>query len=213
MGYFPNGYGEMVVRYGIVGDDEDKTVSLGFVSDLGNDAASLEAAAEEIAAEWENAFHSTGAASMTAPWELRGFRWSFRVGGVVHEGELAVPIVGTAAGESPVVHTTFLVKKLTGLAGAANKGRMFLPFIKGTDADVDTDGSIDSALVATIQSNLDAFLAAGAAGDFTLQVLHGMVLVDPGPPPVYDPPVANPVPITAFSVQGKVATQRRRLNR
>lgn len=213
MGYFPNGYGEMVVRYGISGDDEDKTVSLGFTSDLGNTAPDLTAAAEEFVTTWMAEFHGTGAASMTVPWELRGFRWSFRVADVVHEGEDTTTVVGTAVGDSPVVHTSLFVKKLTGLAGAANKGRMFLPLWAGEDADIGTDGSVDTALRDTFQGKFDDFLAAAGTGDFTLHVLHGMVLDDPGPPPVWIPPTAPPVQITSFAVQGKVATQRRRLNR
>lgn len=216
MGYFPSGYGEMIVRYGIDGDDEDKTVSMGFSSALGNDEPSLSAAAAEFRTEWLAALHAAGASSMFTPWRLRGFRWSFRVGSDVHEGENPTELVGTASADSPVTHTALFIKKRSGLAGAGNKGRMFLPCWGIQDSDIDPAGTVDSTEVDDFQTRFDNFATACAAGDVNLVILHGLIQSEnPSPPPkyLYAIPTDPPVLLTSFVVASKVATQRRRLNR
>lgn len=211
MGYVPNGFGEIVIRYGFTDDPEDKTISLGFRSTLGAAQADLETAGLAVWAEYIATFHSTGEPTMAVPWELRGFVMRTRAADVDYLAEGGTPVVGDATTNVVVTNSAVLVKKRTGLAGRGNRGRVFAPPFGLDEDNVTPGGIITAGIVDDYQDQWDAFLAGVQAADAELVVLHAMVLDDPGPPPVYVPPTDPPVDITNFIVQSKVATQRRRL--
>lgn len=104
----------------------------------------------------------------------------------------------TSSGASPAV--SLLVQKLTALGGRAGKGRCFIPGI--SEADVGTQGTIDSAYLAACQTEFDSFLLACSADDLSLVLLHSA-----------GSPITTPTPITGLAVQGLAATQRRRQRR
>lgn len=102
----------------------------------------------------------------------------------------------TSAGVSP--NTALLVTKNTADGGRGGRGRAFMPGL--AEADVDTDGGIDSTYLAVAQAQWADFGVAFFFGGAPLVVLHSA-----------GSPITDPSPITSFTVQSLAATQRRRL--
>lgn len=101
-------------------------------------------------------------------------------------------------------NTTYLIKKESGFAGRPYRGRMYLPYV------LETDTGDDGVLTGTAQTLLDGVAAAlltdmidtGTGNVSELDILHAE-----------GPTVPDPTPITSFSAERYVATQRRRLKR
>lgn len=92
----------------------------------------------------------------------------------------------------------WLFKKLTGLGGRKNRGRMYYPDVLATA--VLGDGSINTPSREDIQTGLDDWITKteAVAGLVELHLLH----TDESD---------NPTPISQIVVQNKIATQRRRM--
>jgi len=101
-------------------------------------------------------------------------------------------------GTGGVPNTAFLVRKDTALGGKAGRGRMFLPSVP--EASVLQSGVLNSGVVTALQADMDSFFAGLASQGLVPVLLHGD-----------SSPLTTPTPITGFSVQSVVATQRRRL--
>lgn len=91
----------------------------------------------------------------------------------------------------------FLIRKVTGLGGRRNRGRMYLPAV--AEADVTQAGLISSGVVTALNADFAAYWTAADVGDLTPAILHSNAQV--------------PTPITAFVCDATAATQRRRLRR
>lgn len=93
-----------------------------------------------------------------------------------------------------------LVSKSTSDGGRAGRGRMYLPGIP--EAAIDPSGGLDSGKRSQLQTDVDAMIA-------------DLVLLDIGPVVLHQAgaPLTTPSPIISLSVQGRVATQRRRNRR
>lgn len=96
--------------------------------------------------------------------------------------------------------TALLVSKTTSFGGRAGRGRMFVPGM--SEADVQEDGDVDPSFLSAAQGSFDALHADMVASDLEPRLLHSATS-----------PLSTPTLIDAFIVQGKVATQRRRLRR
>jgi hypothetical protein len=94
-------------------------------------------------------------------------------------------------------NVAYLVRKGTALGGRKNRGRMYLPGVD--EGEVLQGGTIQPGKLAGVEAAVDAFMAAMIADGHTLVVLHN------GP--------EIPTEITSLTVDGTVATQRRRLRR
>lgn len=113
------------------------------------------------------------------------------------DGEFIFSSVGGDAGDSGSPAVAFLVKKNTVVGGRRGRGRMFLP--GAAESRVEPDGAVSSAVVTGLTDGLAAFYDDFTEADLLPVVLHGE-----GSP-------IGPSTITSFSVDPKVATQRRRL--
>lgn len=100
----------------------------------------------------------------------------------------------------PPPNTCTLITKNTAFGGRAGRGRMYLPTCG--EGDISADGLLGSSFVTGRQTDIDNFGAGLALALLTPVVLHGA-----------GSPITTPSPITSFTVQNKVATQRRRLRR
>lgn len=107
---------------------------------------------------------------------------------------------GAVMGDTSPPNTAWLVRKVTGFGGRTGRGRLYLPGI--TDGNVLDDGAIGSTALTNMQTAWDNFYDDLVSYGCPPALLHG-----PGSP------VSSPMLITSFSVDGKVATQRRRLRR
>jgi hypothetical protein len=95
-------------------------------------------------------------------------------------------------------NVTWLARKVTLDGGRAGRGRIYLP---GVPEDVvGSDGDLDNTQVAALQTAFNNFQAKLESDSFALTVLHG-----PGAP------ITSPSAIESFQVDGRAATQRRRL--
>lgn len=115
------------------------------------------------------------------------------------------PITGGISSAPLPQNCCQLVRKRTSAAGRRGRGRMYLP--PPAEGQVDPQGTISSADVAITQAAVDDWLAE----------LGTPTLGQPAMPPVIlhrsegagvEPP---PTPVTALTVDGRIATQRRRL--
>lgn len=106
-------------------------------------------------------------------------------------------ISGTGAGDAVSPNTAVLVSKSTAMGGRQGRGRMYLPGL--AESEQGTGGTVSGATVTAIQGNFVDFDAA----------LNALAVV-----PVLlrsaDSPITVPQPITGWTVQSRVATQRRR---
>lgn len=110
--------------------------------------------------------------------------------------ELAENQAGTRTGDMSPPNVCILERSTTGMRGAANRGRNYWPGFL-IDGDVQDTGAITLARIATLQSALFDFHAELADSSISPVVLHSSVTA--------------PTNITGFLVEGKIATQRRRL--
>jgi hypothetical protein len=105
---------------------------------------------------------------------------------------------GSNPGMSPQV--SFLVHKATLFGGHAGRGRMFIPGLQ--ESSVGADGNLDGGTVTALQGGVDDLLSDLGTALLIPVLLHGAAS-----------PLTTPSTITSFTVDGKVATQRRRLRR
>lgn len=105
---------------------------------------------------------------------------------------------GTSTGDPLPNNSALLVKKLTGLGGRKNRGRNYYPDV--LVSAVDGSGVIDVSSRDSYQTAWDTFIAElnGVPGLESPHLLHS-------------DEADNPTLITAFVVQSKIATQRRRM--
>lgn len=116
------------------------------------------------------------------------------------EGIYVSSATGGDTGDSDSPATAFLIHKNTNQGGRAGRGRWYLPGVAGSR--VEPDGAVSSVVVTDLTTALASFRAACLAEDLNPVVLHGP-----------DSPLTLPTSITSFTVDAKVATQRRRLRR
>jgi hypothetical protein len=92
--------------------------------------------------------------------------------------------------------TSLLVKKVTELAGRANRGRFYFPGLLD-DADVEDDGTVNPSTVTAFQGVMDNFVGDLAIAGLPMAILHR-------------DGAATPTIVTGLQVESQVATQRRR---
>jgi hypothetical protein len=102
----------------------------------------------------------------------------------------------SAAGFTPQV--AILVRKKTAQGGHSNSGRLYLPGVQ--EAAYDEGGNILGSFQTGLQSTMDDGLEEFSTGGFPMQLLHSE-----------SAPSTTPDEIIALVVDGKAATQRRRL--
>jgi len=95
------------------------------------------------------------------------------------------------------LNVSMLVKKLSGVAGRKNSGRMFIPGLR--EARVDDAGRLTSSFQAAMQTGVDAFYDA--------------LVADGWPPYIFHHGPGDPRAVTSLVVAGAVATQKGRLSR
>lgn len=106
-------------------------------------------------------------------------------------------MAGQSGGEPGGAQVSMLIRKSTALGGRKNRGRVYIPAIP--EEFIDVGGVLDTTVVSTFQGVWDAWAADLAVGGLEACVEHS--------------DGSTPTPITAFTVMGVVATQRRRQRR
>jgi hypothetical protein len=117
-------------------------------------------------------------------------------------------VVGVSSQAPVPQNTACLVHKRTAVAGRQGRGRMYIPGLQ--ESQVTETGAILSAYIPTLQADVDVYFNGFTdevigASTLSWYLLHSLPLGALVPPP--------PTRITTMQVDGRVATQRRRLRR
>lgn len=190
----PPGFAQASWLFSLEGDNEMMATTCGV--DVGGFAGDFQAAAEAYSDAFVTAF---SAAERADAYTYRGV--VLRVGqdgGPPVIAEFTANSPGTLAVGPPPQNVAVLVRKSTGLGGRRGRGRMFLPPFCVGEEGIAANGILDGTTRSTLQTNVDAWFDGLAA----------VLLHDSQPTPV-----PAPTPITGFTVDLTVATQRRRLRR
>jgi hypothetical protein len=109
--------------------------------------------------------------------------------------------IGPGTGVAAPPNTALLLKKLSGLRGRANRGRMYLPGVLDRET-IRADGSISGVDLGNYQDHVTNWqtTTSGATGVTDLVILHA-------------DGVTTPTPVVFVQVESIVATQRRRLRK
>ena len=113
-------------------------------------------------------------------------------------GEFADDSIGGVSGAGFPPNVSLMVRKLTIDGGRAGRGRLYVPGIAENTAN--EGGVVDAGIQANFQTVFDELLADMIGLDLDPVVLHGD-----------GSPLTFPSFVTAFVVDGTMATQRRRL--
>lgn len=195
----PQGYGLWAFTVRSTASSHDCIVTLGFQVDSSYTQAHMDGALTAFA----NSVRPLHDSSISYP------RATALLGndGPALRFETTGTIVGSrtvAAHESPQI--SYLVKKTTGFAGRAYRGRMYIPF--PADTGVQESGALTSGeltLLTTAAAALETNMVVPAnTGAVDLRLLHADTPSGPGAAPTF---------ITSLAASGFVATQRRRLER
>lgn len=120
-------------------------------------------------------------------------------GGGFSVGELNLGVVGTVVSATMPQNCAVLVRKNTALAGRKQRGRWYMPPAYVNEATVDGTGTINAVGVAAMQGYINQFRTE---------------LDERGAVPVLFHSDGLPsTPITSFTVDSRIATQRKRLRR
>lgn len=182
----PTGYYEVAFEHSISGSLRTAVCTWG----VHYTGSNVTADADDVRLAWKNRILSF----MTTNYTLIETRFRDAVG-------TAIVIPGSDAGTNSATAATpnmaFLVKKLTGLGGRKNHGRLYLPGVE--ESVVDPTGVVDSSVVSALTTGFVNFVNDMAASNFFSVLLHNGTTA--------------PTPITAVQAESLAATQRRRMRK
>jgi hypothetical protein len=194
----PPGYGAWSFKFSQIGVTGTPLVTLGFAVDTppytqaNNDEALI-------------AFGNVAKALYPSDVHIIGLSTLVGNDGPLFRFVTASDIPGTRSNVSITPpNTTYLVKKESGFAGRQYRGRMYFPYV--LESDTNDDGSLVGAaqtILNTLATNLlSDMIDPTLINTSELVILHAEAATVP-----------DPTPITAFTGETFVATQRRRLKR
>lgn len=193
----PAGFVEATFVFRCAGIDRDMTWSQGFdCADFTTKSASD--MAFDIYQEYVGASNPIVAANMIDSYTFKGVS----VVKQMEEGPLVggyfVDVAGTATTTALPPNCTALFTKVTALGGRRNRGRFFLPIYTPGELSVDAAGVINPATVSAVNTLYNNFRIGLEAANYALVLYHQTAPF-------------TPTPVTVWSMQSRIATQRRRL--
>lgn len=195
----PAGFVEATFVYRRIGAVRDSTVSLGFdVADFASQSATF--IANNIRTVWAGAAAPAAPANMLAAWSFLGVQVVKQMEEGPVLGQSFVTTVGTIAQPGLPVNCAVLVNKNTDMGGRRNRGRMFLPPAFPSEGSVDEAGAILGSSVTALQGYINSAIAGWATANYEPVLYHS------------EAPF-TPTPIVGLSVQGLLASQRRRMRK
>lgn len=189
---FQNGYGVIKYIFALAGDPDDMIFTVGI-------QASGALTPSELSGVFD-AFADNFLDAMTSSYTFRGIQVvGTEAGGAEYSVELFSNAVGTGGGPELPQNCAILLQKRTGLAGRANRGRAYLVGL-AQEGEISAAGVISPTYLGSLQTRASQFrtdlLVSGVTGVADVVVNH---------------PVATPTPVTAFVIDDRIATQRRRM--
>lgn len=183
----PLGSVECIMHFNVPGQSGDVQSSMGFLTGAGEDNTEREAVVDAL----ENLL---GQVSTLVQLDHVTFDIGSAdpVNAFVEENSLAF---GLGGGDVLPPNVSWLIQRRTFQGGRRGRGRMFMPGV--TAGSVDSQGNIDPGVVAGWSTNFDDFISDLPTG-WLPALMHATAPF-------------TPTLIAAFSPQGRVATQRKRL--
>lgn len=199
--YVPEGYAQCLLRFTVNGDDDEMVCTLGINPGVAyTDGDDVADGVADACLQDTSLLGDTGD-GMVTDYNFVGVTARFMTATGEEVGESVRNIQGTAVGSPLPNNCAYLVRKLTGLGGRGNRGRLFQPPFSLTEGDIDGAGNIDAVDVASLQTRWNGLYTELVANDL-IPVLFHYPGVDPTP---------DPTTITGFSVRNRIVSQRRRL--
>lgn len=195
--HLPPGFTDVTLIWSLEGDPERMTsnIAFGWNDDLA--APNVVDALTDAFADWM--------AQWGGNYTFHGADYRSNIAGTIFDGTSPQAAnSGAPSAQVLIQNSALLLKKRTGLAGRANRGRMYIPPGRLAEVDISDTGVIPSSALATINTEIDAIFDAGSAvaGWDDYVVLHSETAPGVGP---------APTPLVQIVADGIVATQRRRL--
>lgn len=194
MTVIPLGYAQVNFIHGGDGLRFPGEVTLGL--DIGSYSGTVATLAEDVGDQWVDHIMP----ELTSAIEFRTCHVKYGPQATGPSADQPYSVVGSVALAGAPSNLAWLVHKGTALGGRAGRGRMYLPGV--ADGAVGSDGDLDNAAVAAMQSSMNDFVSSLIVLDVVPVVLHGE-----------ESPISLPTPITSVTVDGHAATQRRRMRR
>lgn len=190
----PPGFAQVAYRFLVLGDPDEMLTTCGVsMTGLGDGVAAASTLSNEWLAAW-------GAIGRSPSYTFKGVYLAVgQDGGPPARFSAEASSIGTGVQLPPPNNCAILIRKRTNLGGRRNRGRLYLPPYPLGEDNVDASGAINEAQRASLAITVNNWLGTPARG----VILHDAVLA-PGVTPV-------PTPITQYVVQGRLATQRRRM--
>jgi hypothetical protein len=195
----PPGFAQVVFRHDFTGDEEEMVCTIGF--DVSANSGTQEAIVTSVSGLWSTWIMGFASNQLVHTYATGYFGQDGGPPAVVDGDD--EDTAGGDASETLPPNSAYLVRKRTDLAGRRGRGRFYIPCPDETQ--VDRNGFIAGAWITAIQANLDDMHAAYASvpgGAVVPVVLHRSE--GAGIEPV-------PTPIESFQLDGRIATQRRRM--
>jgi len=188
----PSGFGEASVEIGISGDAGPAYVVFGYEFPGGGNPQSNANTLAGILGTSPGFRSLTSSANTLRSVTVR----ENYAGPFLNVAEATINSVGTLVGAPPPAQVAYLLQKSTGLAGRPNRGRMYVP--AANEDEIDGGGFLSAPAVADRQASADLFFNALVSASLPLYILHTSAAI-------------APTEVNSLEVDGKVATQRRRL--
>lgn len=186
----PNGYSEVAFFHSLTGSLHASVCTIGVNytgSDFNNEANGL-----------ASAWGETIMQSMADVWTYT--KATFRSqAGVTKERNTGFP--GGTAHTPTTPNTTFLIRKITGLPGRRERGRMYLPGC--SEQDLDGTGVVAPSKATEIAGHLTELIEAATDLHFAFVLFHNVEDLETES--------EAPTTIQELVVDGRAATQRRRM--
>ena len=184
--HIPNGFAQ-VTMHGVCGDADGEVDNV-FGVDVSEILTDFDTLASVIYNAWMNDFGDFFHEGYT----LARVVVAEAIGGQV--GESNGTENGTVSGGAAPMNVAALAKKVTGLSGKRNHGRIYF----GCLPEAYTVGSnLEASGVTQLQAGCDAFISDLQSSDSPMVILHTSL--------------ATPTPVSALTVETRLATQRGRL--
>lgn len=190
----PDQFAQINYVFGLTGDNEEMMVTDGLdlnATEGTDDLAIVNAAFTAFQTRFKAFFYSA--------YTIKRVDGRFNRGaGIISVSSSATPVTGTGSSQPLPQNCAYLIHKQTAAGGRTGKGRWYLP--SAAEGVVDSVGNIDGATITAMNSALASYISDMGAivGVNSTTLLHSLVGDVPNQ-------------IVSMVLDGKIATQRRRL--
>jgi hypothetical protein len=198
--FIPDGYAEFDVILTKVGDPEPMAVTFGALVNV--PAFSEQAHCNRVFSCYQTEVLANHPATLTLT-KVSG-RFGEASGPPLIVDSTNLPAIGSSGATFLPQNIATLVQKRTLLSGRKNRGRFFFPYLLA-ESEVDDVGNVTVVKQGTLNADMADFKTALEAGTGSTPVINMVVL--------HTNPADLPTLVTALRVDGRIATQRRRLRR